>query len=78
MPAIAETKTGYLALSRRVGETIFLTVPPSDAETVIEVTVFASERGKVRIGTLAPKFTIIERAELRPDYAPATPKRKPR
>lgn len=49
-----------LVLSRKVGEKIILTV---EGETV-EITVTEIDRGKVRIGTIAPKRMPIVRSEL--------------
>ena len=69
MPAV-DDKQGYLALTRKVQETLYITVPASDTDTEIEVTVFAVEHGRCRLGTRAPRTTIVERAELRPGYVP--------
>lgn len=53
-----------LILTRRVGETTFLTVPPSDKETVVQITVLGVKGNQVRTGTNAPANVGIDREEI--------------
>lgn len=53
-----------LILTRRVGETTFLTVPPSDKEQVITITVLGVKGNQVRTGTNAPANVGIDREEI--------------
>lgn len=53
-----------LILTRRVGETTYLTVPPSDEELVITVTVLGVKGNQVRTGTEAPAEVSIDREEV--------------
>lgn len=53
-----------LILTRRVGETTFITIPPSDKETVITTTVLGVKGNQVRTGTNAPAQVGIDREEI--------------
>lgn len=53
-----------LILTRRVGETTYLTVPPSDQEQVITVTVLGVKGNQVRTGTEANASVSIDREEI--------------
>lgn len=55
-----------LVLSRRVGEEIILTIPPSTEERRVTMKVVEYRRGdKVRIGVSAPDEIEVDRAEVR-------------
>ncbi len=54
-----------LVLARRVNESIMLTVPPSDTEIQIRVTVVDRRQGKARIGIQAPPEVRIAREEAK-------------
>jgi sRNA-binding carbon storage regulator CsrA len=57
-----------LILTRRVGESITITVPPSDKPTTVEV--FLSEikqKSRARLGFSAAKEVVIMRSEVNPD-----------
>ena len=53
-----------LILTRRVGETTMITVPPSDKEQVISVTVLGVKGNQVRTGTVASEEVSIDREEI--------------
>jgi sRNA-binding carbon storage regulator CsrA len=56
-----------LALSRKEGEAIVITVPPSDKPTVIRLVALAQfPRNRMHIGIDAPRSTEIWREELLP------------
>lgn len=54
-----------LVLSRKQSERLILTVPPSDAPTVIEVLPVRIGPVSVKLGIDAPREVAIEREELR-------------
>lgn len=60
-----------LVLTRRRGESVIITVPPSDRETVVEVVVTETvvEGGKTRLGFVADRSVAILRSELEVDDA---------
>jgi carbon storage regulator len=53
-----------LILTRRVGETTYVTVPPSDKEQVITITVLGVKGNQVRTGTSAAANVGIDREEI--------------
>lgn len=53
-----------LVLSRKLGEEIFLDVPPSDRRRTITVTLADLDRGKVRIGITAARDVTVFRDNL--------------
>ena len=53
-----------LILTRRVGETTMITVPPSDKEQVITITVLGVKGNQVRTGTVANDDVGIDREEI--------------
>lgn len=53
-----------LILGRRVGESIVLTVPPSDQPTRIVLTVASIKEKGMRLGIEAPRVVDVLRSEL--------------
>jgi sRNA-binding carbon storage regulator CsrA len=53
-----------LALSRQVGETVVITIPPSAVPQEVRLTVVSAERSKARIGFKADPAIIIDRLEI--------------
>lgn len=53
-----------LILTRRVGETTMMTVPPSDKEQVITITMLSVKGNQVRYGTDAPAEVVVDREEI--------------
>lgn len=53
-----------LALTRKISETVVLTIPPSNTETKVIVKVVMADAQKVRLGFEAPREVIIVREEL--------------
>jgi carbon storage regulator CsrA len=71
---IAPKKSGMLVLTRKPGEYVRITVPPSQEPTQISVCLVDVAGSRTRIGFLAPKDSIIGREELyqaRPPVAEA-------
>ncbi len=60
-----------LVLTRRRGENLILTVPPSNLPRQIVVGVAAIERGRVKIGIQADRDVAIVREELAQQPNPA-------
>lgn len=57
-------KAGMLVLTRKPGEYIRITVPPSHEPTEIAVCLVAARAGNSRIGFIAPRSSVIGREEL--------------
>lgn len=53
-----------LVLSRKAGEKVVVTVPPSDKETKVEVIVTEQRHDRTRIGFVAPRNVSIHRQEI--------------
>lgn len=53
-----------LILTRRVGETEIIEVPPSTETTRIDITVLGVKGNQVRLGTNAPKHVSVDREEI--------------
>lgn len=53
-----------LILTRRVGETVMIEVPPSDKPTLVSVTVLGVKGNQVSTGTNAPKEVAVHREEI--------------
>lgn len=58
-----------LAITRKTGEALELTVPPSDGHTVIRVIVGEAHRGRAKLAVDAPRVVLIRRVELTPHEA---------
>ncbi len=63
-------KNGMLVLTRRPGEFVRVTVPPSSEPTQISVCLVSSTPGRSRLGFLAPRESIIGREELYDAHVP--------
>jgi carbon storage regulator len=53
-----------LVLSRKVGEKVIITVPPSTQPTVIAVTLVETRADRCRLGYEAPRTVSIHRQEI--------------
>jgi carbon storage regulator len=53
-----------LILTRRIGETIRITVPPCAQSTEIEIMAVEIKHSQVRIGVRAPRDVAIDREEI--------------
>lgn len=63
-----------LVLTRHVGDTVRLIIPPSDRPTAIDVVVTEMRHLKMRLGFAAPRQVSIHRAEcLDADGQPVSP-----
>ena len=53
-----------LVLSRKIGESIVIVVPPSKEKTTIKVTITDRDRVKIKLGTEAPRWVQVDREEI--------------
>lgn len=64
MSVESEEKTGMLVLQRNIGEKVIITFQTEKETLSVEVIVTSLDKGKVKLGFIAPRSIVIDREEI--------------